>query len=102
MQEICRRLDGMPLAIELAAARSTVLTPSEILDSIRDRLASLRRRDGAVHERQRTLHGLIDWSYELLDPVDQAVFRRLSVFVGSFDLPTAVAAVSHDGIVRTT
>ena len=96
--EICRRLDGMPLAIELAAARSNVLTPGEILDSIRDRLASLRRRDDAVHERQRTLQGLIDWSYELLDPMDQAVFRRLSVFVGSFDLATAVAAVSHDGV----
>ncbi len=92
---ICRRLDGMPLAIELAAARANVLTPAEILASLDDRLASLRRRDDAVAERQRTLKALLDWSYDLLDPTEQAVFRRLAVFVGSFDLATAAAAAGH-------
>ena len=96
--EICRRLDGLPLAIELAAARSNVLTPAEILDSLGNRLAALRRRDDAVAVRQRTLRALIDWSYDLLDPIEQAVFRRLSVFVGSFDLATAAAAVAHGDV----
>jgi predicted ATPase/class 3 adenylate cyclase len=93
--EICRRLDGLPLAIELAAARTNVLALTEIVAGLRDRLASLGRRDNAVAERQRTLKALVDWSYDLLDPTEQAVFRRLAVFVGSFDLPTAAAAAGH-------
>jgi len=93
--DICRRLDGMPLGIELAAARANVLSPTEILDRLHDRLASLQRRDDAVVERQRALKSLLDWSYDLLSPAERAVFRRLSVFVGSFDLRTAAAAVGH-------
>jgi len=96
--EICRRLDGLPLAIELAAARSNVLAPAEILRSLDDRLASLRRRDDSVAQRQRTLRALIDWSYDLLDPGEQAVFRRLAVFAGSFDLDTAAAAIGHGDV----
>lgn len=93
--EICRRLDGLPLAIELAAARANVLTPAEILAGLEGRLASLRRRDDASVERQRTLRALLDWSYDLLDPTERAVFRGLGVFVGSFDIATATAAVGH-------
>jgi predicted ATPase len=96
--EICRRLDGMPLAIELAAARANVLSAHEILDGIRVRPAALGRRDDALVVRQRTLRGLIDWSYALLDPAEQSVFRRVSVFVGSFGLTTAAAAVDDEEI----
>ena len=98
LTEICRRLDGMPLAIELAAALINLLTVEEILEGLETQLASLRRRDGDATERQRTLRGLLDWSYQLLDPREQAVFRRISVFVGSFDLRAAAAAVAFDGI----
>jgi predicted ATPase len=95
MLDICRRLDGMPLGIELAAARANVLSPAEILESLGHRLASLGRRDDVLTARQRTLRGLLDWSYDLLDTPEQAVFRRLSVFTGTFDLATAAAAVGH-------
>ena len=88
---ICERLDGMPLAIELAAARITVMTPAELLAGLDDRfqlLAGGRRR-----QRQRTLEATLDWSYNLLEPKHQDVFRALGVFVGGFDLD-AVAAVT--------
>ena len=98
MLDICRRLDGMPLGIELAAARANVLSPAEILEGLGRRLASLGRRDDAVTERQRTLRGLIAWSYDLLGAAEQAVFRRLSVFVGSFDMAAAGAAAGHGEI----
>ena len=94
---LCARLDGMPLAIELAAARITVLTPSELLSGLDDRfqlLAGGRRR-----QRQRTLEATLDWSYDLLDLDEQQVFRTLGVFVDGFDLD-AVAAVA--GVSRQT
>jgi predicted ATPase len=87
----------MPLAIELAAARITVLTPSELLSGLDDRfqlLAGGRRR-----QRQRTLEATLDWSYDLLDLDEQQVFRTLGVFVDGFDLD-AVAAVA--GVSRQT
>ena len=86
---LCARLDGMPLAIELAAARIAVLTPSELLSGLDDRfqlLAGGRRR-----QRQRTLEATLDWSYDLLDPDEQQVFRTLGVFVDGFDLDAVVA-----------
>jgi predicted ATPase/class 3 adenylate cyclase len=89
---LCSRLDGMPLAIELAAARITVLSPSELLSGLDDRfqlLAGGRRR-----QRQRTLEATLDWSYDLLDSDEQQVFRTLGVFVDGFDL-AAVAAVAN-------
>lgn len=91
-RELCARLDGMPLAIELAAARSTVMSPAELLVGIENRfqlLAGGRRR-----QRQRTLEATLDWSYDLLDDEEQSVFRSLGVFVATFDLK-AVAAVAE-------
>ena len=87
--EICRRLDGVPLAIELAAARSRTLTPPQLLDRLQDRLRILvgGRRDRV--ERHRTLRATLDWSYDLLSPAEQAVFSRLSTFSGPFDLDAA-------------
>ena len=92
--EICSRLDGMPLAIELAAARLAVLTPGEILDRMADRFRLLS--GGRGRHRRRTLQATLDWSYDLLDPDEQAMFRRLGLFVGSFDLSAAVAVSSFD------
>ena len=87
--EICRRLDGVPLAIELAAARSRTLTPPQLLDRLQDRLRLLvgGRRDRV--ERHRTLRATLDWSYDLLSPAEQAAFSRLSTFAGPFDLDAA-------------
>jgi len=90
VSRICTRLDGMPLAIELAAARVTVLTAGELLAGLSDRFQLLS--GGRRRQRQRTLEATLDWSYDLLDPEEQRVFRALGVFVDGFDLD-AVAAV---------
>ena len=94
---ICERLDGMPLAIELAAARTTVMAPTELLAGLDDRFQLLS--GGRRRQRQRTLEATLDWSYNLLEPEQQHVFRCLGVFVGGFDLD-AVTAVAD--IPRTT
>lgn len=96
---LCRRLDGLPLAIELAAARALVLTLEELIDGLDDRfrvLSSGRRR-----ARVRTLETTIDWSYQLLDDDEQRFFRSLAVFEASWDL-AAAAAVSGFGRADTT
>jgi predicted ATPase/class 3 adenylate cyclase len=87
--EICVRLDGLPLAIELAAARVRVLTPPAILARLGDRLSLLAGGSRDLPERQQTLRGAIDWSYELLEAPDRTAFARLSVLVGGFDLVAA-------------
>lgn len=92
--EICSRLDGMPLAIELAAARVSVLTPDEILDRMADRFRLLS--GGRGRHRRRTLQATLDWSYDLLDLDEQRFFARLGLFVGSFDLEAAVAVGGMD------
>ena len=88
---VCERLDGMPLAIELAAARITVMTPAELLAGLDDRFQLLS--GGRRRQRQRTLEATLDWSYNLLEPKHQDVFRALGVFVGGFDVD-AVAVVT--------
>jgi predicted ATPase len=80
--EICVPLDGLPLAIELAAARVKILTPEAMLGRIANRLKLLKRGARDLPERQRTLRGAIDWSHDLLGEEERTLFRRLSVFAG--------------------
>ena len=87
--EICRRLDGLPLAIELAAAWLRTLTPAQIASGLDDRFALLVRGPRGAAARQQTLAASIDWSHDLLDVTDQVVFRRLAAFAGSFSLDAA-------------
>jgi len=94
---ICARLDGLPLAIELAAARSKLFAPEAILARLEKSLALLTAGARDVPERQRTLRGAIDWSYNLLDPPEQALFRRLAVFVGGCTVESAQAVCDPDG-----
>jgi predicted ATPase/DNA-binding CsgD family transcriptional regulator len=79
---ICRRLDGMPLAIELAAARTSTLTPGEIIARLDDRLRLLTGGSRDADARHRTLRATIDWSYELLDASERTLLQRLSIFAG--------------------
>ena len=94
--EICLRLDGLPLAIELAAARLNVFTPSDLLDRLRDRLDVLGSGGRDLPDRQRTLWAAIGWSYELLDDSESSVFELMSVFTTA-DLPT-LEAVAADAL----
>lgn len=98
---ICRRLDGLPLLIELAAALLTVRSPREIRSALGDDTAPLVSQDPLVGDRHRTVEGLIGWSYELLDESEQAALRRLSVFGGSFTLDAARAAVAVEGVTTS-
>ncbi|WP_105973991.1 AfsR/SARP family transcriptional regulator [Streptomyces geranii] len=89
--EICRRLDGLPLAIELAAARLRMLSPRQIADRLDDRFRLLISGSRTVLPRQQTLRAVVDWSWDLLDESERDVLRRLSVFAGGCDLPAAEA-----------
>jgi non-specific serine/threonine protein kinase len=99
IHEICRRLDGIPLAIELAAARVKTLPVEKIRDLLDDRFRLLTRGSRGAQPHQATLRALIDWSYDRLDAREQAVFRRLSVFRGAWALD-AVEAVAAGGDVE--
>ncbi|MFJ8667735.1 BTAD domain-containing putative transcriptional regulator [Streptomyces sp. NPDC093600] len=91
VDEICRRLDGLPLAIELAAARLRLLTPRQIADRLDDRFALLTSGSRTVLPRQQTLRAVVDWSWDLLEPDERTLLRQVSVFAGGWDLPAAEA-----------
>ncbi|HZU00201.1 MAG TPA: tetratricopeptide repeat protein [Ktedonobacteraceae bacterium] len=95
--EICARLDGLPLAIELAAARMKLLTPQALLSRLSQRLQVLTSTTRDTPARQQTLRNTIAWSYNLLDAYEQQLFRRLSVFVGGCTLEAAEAVCAEPG-----
>ena len=94
--DLCIRLEGIPLAIELAAVRLRALSPEQILARLADRFGLLSAGDPA-DPRHRTLQATLDWSYDLLPPPEQAMWQRASVFAGSFDLDAAEAVCAGDG-----
>jgi predicted ATPase/class 3 adenylate cyclase len=96
--EIARRLDGIPLALELAAARVKILRPRQIRDRLGERFRVLTGGSRAALPRQQTLRALIDWSHDLLDVREQTLFRRLGIFAGDFILDAAIAVGSGDGL----
>jgi predicted ATPase len=96
VSEICRRIDCLPLAIELAAARVKVLSLGQILERLKNRLPLLASGPRDAPDRHRTLRATIEWSYQLLDPPEQALFARLGVFVGGFSLEAAEAVCDAD------
>jgi predicted ATPase/class 3 adenylate cyclase/DNA-binding CsgD family transcriptional regulator len=98
--EICRRLDGMPLAIELAAARVRSLTLDEIVGSLHDRFRLLTGGARTAVRRQQTLRASVDWSHALLTEPERVLFRRLSVFMGGFDLESAQAVAGASEVER--
>jgi len=94
--EICRRLDGLPLAIELAAAKVRLLPPQALLDRLGDRMGLLIGGPRDLPERQQTLRNTLEWSFGLLSPGEQALLARLGVFADSFGLPAAEAVGGGD------
>lgn len=100
VEELCRSLEGVPLAIELAASRSGVLSPGEMLGRLDERFRLLQRRAPDLPPRQRALRGAIDWSYELLSPDDQQLLTELSVFVGGFLIEAAEAVCADFDVLE--
>jgi predicted ATPase/class 3 adenylate cyclase/DNA-binding CsgD family transcriptional regulator len=98
--EICVRLDGVPLAIELAAARVRALSPAEILDSLHDRFRLLTGGARTAVRRQQTLRASVDWSHALLTDPERVLLRRLAVFLGGFDLDAAQAVAGGGEVER--
>lgn len=95
--EICRRLDGIPLAIELAASKTTALTPDQILTRLNHRFQILTGGDRSALPRQRTLRATIDWSFDLLSETQKALLTRLAVFSGGWTLAAVEAVCSNSG-----
>jgi predicted ATPase len=98
VREICRRLDGLPLAIELAAARLRALSPRQIADRLDDRFRLLTSGSRTVLPRQQTLRAVVDWSWDLLAEPERAALRALSVFAGGCTLPAAEAVCGPDAL----
>jgi predicted ATPase/class 3 adenylate cyclase len=96
--EVCRRLDGVPLAIELAAARVAAMTPAEIAGLLGERFRLLTGGRRTAVERHQTLRATVDWSYSLLSASARVIFERLSVFSGGFSLDAARAVVAGEGV----
>ena len=96
--ELCRRLDGLPLAIELAAVRTRILSPDQILDRLADRFALLTGGSRAALPRHQTLRTTIEWSHDLLGPDERTLLRRLSVFAGRFTLEDVEAVCTSDDV----
>jgi predicted ATPase/DNA-binding SARP family transcriptional activator len=96
--EVCRRLDGLPLAIELAAARVRALPAAELAARLEDRFGLLAGAGRAQDPRQRTLRATVDWSFQLLEERDRRLFRRLSVFAGGWTVAAAEAVCGADGL----
>jgi predicted ATPase/class 3 adenylate cyclase len=90
--DLCRRLDGLPLALELAAAQTAVLSVDDLLSRLDERVGVLRSRSRNVPDRQRTMDAVIEWSYRLLSRPEQAVFRRVGIFRDGFSLDASIAA----------
>ena len=97
VEVICQRLDGLPLAIELAAARVPVLAPAAMLTRIERHLSVIEGGDRSLPDRHRSLRATLDWSYQLLTAADQRRFRHLAVFDGAFDRAAAGAVLGTDG-----
>jgi predicted ATPase/class 3 adenylate cyclase/DNA-binding CsgD family transcriptional regulator len=98
--QICHRLDGIPLAIELAAARARLLPPEQIADGLSDRFRLLTGGSRTVMPRQQTLLASVDWSHHLLTEPEKTLFRRLSAFAGGFTLDAAEQVCADDGLAR--
>ena len=98
---LCHRLDGMPLAIELAAARVSVLTPAQIVERLDDSLDLLSAGPRTAMTRQQTLRATLAWSFELLDADEQVLLRRLAVFAGGFGLQAAENVAAEDPLRRS-
>lgn len=96
LRAICRQLDGLPLAIEMAAARVPALGLQGLHDALQQRFAVLTRGARTAAERHRTLHAALDWSYALLQPEEQRLFRALGVFAGGFTLDLVAAQAAHE------
>ena len=101
IEGICRRLDGLPLAIELAAARLRALPLATLADRLDDRFALLTRGARTARPRQQTLRAVVDWSYDLLFDDERRMFRRLSVFVGGCELDAVEAVCADDQMPGT-
>src|ERR1700739_884093 len=95
---ICRHLDGIPLAIELAAASAAALGIAQVSAGLHDRFAMLTRGHRAALPRQRTLRATLDWSHELLPDVEKQLLRRLAVFAGGFTVDSAAAVMADAGL----
>jgi predicted ATPase/DNA-binding CsgD family transcriptional regulator len=96
--ELCRSLDGVPLAIELAAVRVRLLSPEQIRARLDERFLLLTSGDRSAHPRQRSLHALIDWSFELCSLAERVLWMRLAVFPGGFDLDAAAGVCADDDL----